>query len=88
MKDKDEKNIIKSMEHDEWVPVKNIELYKKKFTTAAKNTLLKDQRMNIRISKRDLFSLKSKALEEGLPYQTLVSSILHKYIKGQLVEKK
>ena len=59
---------------------------KKQFKTAAKNTLLKDQRMNIRIAQRDLEGLKTKALEEGMPYQTLVASILHKYITGKLKE--
>jgi predicted DNA binding CopG/RHH family protein len=49
--------------------------------------MLKDQRMNIRIAKRDIDSLKAKALEEGMPYQTLVPSILHKYLSGKLTEK-
>ena len=53
---------------------------------AAKATMLKDQRMNIRIAKRDLEFLKAKALEKGMPYQSLVSSVLHKYITGRLVE--
>jgi len=43
--------------------------------------------MNIRIAKIDIQSLKAKALEEGMPYQTLISSILHKYITGKLTEK-
>ena len=60
---------------------------KKQFKMAAKNTLLKDQRMNIRIAQRDLEGLKTKALEEGMPYQTLVSSVLHKYVTGKLIEK-
>ena len=46
--------------------------------------MLKDQRMNIRIAKRDMDKLKARALEEGMPYQTLVSSVLHKYISGKL----
>jgi predicted DNA binding CopG/RHH family protein len=48
--------------------------------------MLKDQRMNIRITKRDLDKLKAKALENGMPYQTLVSSILHKYVTGKIKE--
>lgn len=48
--------------------------------------MLKDKRMNIRISSRDLNQLKAKALEEGIPYQTLVSSVLHKYLIGKLKE--
>jgi len=46
----------------------------------------KDQRMRIRISGTDLDRLKAKALEEGMPYQTLVTSILHKYVQGKLKE--
>jgi predicted DNA binding CopG/RHH family protein len=53
---------------------------------AAANTLTKDQRMNIRITKNDLDGIKLKAMEEGLPYQTLVSSIIHKYVTGKLTE--
>jgi predicted DNA binding CopG/RHH family protein len=48
--------------------------------------MLKDQRMNIRIGKRDLEGIKAKALEEGIPYQTLVASIIHKYVNGKLKE--
>jgi predicted DNA binding CopG/RHH family protein len=46
----------------------------------------KDKRINIRISTRDLTALQRRALEEGLPYQTLVSSILHKYVSGGLLD--
>jgi predicted DNA binding CopG/RHH family protein len=53
---------------------------------AAKNTVRKDKRINIRISNRDLLAIQSKASREGIPYQTLVSSILHKYISGSLHE--
>ncbi len=88
MNDKEEKNLVKSIENDEWKPVVNINSLKRKMKQAARATMLKDQRMNIRISKRDLESLKIKALEEGMPYQTLVSSVLHKYVTGLLGEKK
>ncbi len=53
-------------------------------TKSAQETLKKDKRINIRISSRDLEALQRRALEEGLPYQTLVSSVLHKYISGGL----
>jgi predicted DNA binding CopG/RHH family protein len=86
--DKDEKELIQSIENDEWIPVKNPAELKKIFKNAARATLIKDQRMNIRIAKRDIQSLKAKALEEGMPYQTLVSSILHKYLTGKLTEKR
>jgi hypothetical protein len=50
-------------------------------------TLKKDRRMNVRISERDLKGLKVRAAEEGIPYQTLVTMVLHKYVTGRLVEK-
>lgn len=82
-----DKELVKSIENNEWKSVGNISEMRKQFKMAAKNTLLKDQRMNIRIAQRDLEGLKTKALEEGMPYQTLVSSVLHKYITGKLTEK-
>ena len=51
---------------------------------AARNTLQKDKRINIRISNRDLVSLKRKANRYGMPYQTLISSVLHRYISGEI----
>jgi predicted DNA binding CopG/RHH family protein len=83
-----EKELEKSIENNEWKSVTNFSEMKSQFKAAAKNTLLKDQRMNIRIAQRDLEGLKTKALEEGMPYQTLVSSVLHKYVTGKLIEKK
>lgn len=53
---------------------------------AATNTFKKDKRINIRISNRDLVAVQSRALEEGIPYQTLVSSIIHKYVSGSLLD--
>ena len=55
-----------------------------RFREYAKSTLQKNKRVNIRISERDLVLLQRKAVEEGLPYQTLMSSVLHKFITGQL----
>jgi predicted DNA binding CopG/RHH family protein len=54
----------------------------------ARNTLQKNKRINIRLSERDLLGIQAKAVEEGLPYQTLISSILHKYLRGILRERK
>lgn len=55
---------------------------------AATATFQKDSRINIRISSRDLRMLQKRALSEGLPYQTLISSLLHKYVEGRLVESR
>ena len=82
--DKEEKKILKSLESGKWQSVKNPKDYVNRLRVAAKKTMLKDQRMNIRIAKRDMDKLKARALEEGMPYQTLVSSVLHKYFSGKL----
>jgi predicted DNA binding CopG/RHH family protein len=83
---KEEKEILDSFEKDEWVPVTNLTKRKKELMSYARNTLRKDKRLNIRISERDLLELQKKAVNEGLPYQTYVSSIIHKFINGNLVE--
>jgi predicted DNA binding CopG/RHH family protein len=82
----DDKEIIESIENGEWTAVANVEEMKKKLRKAATETALKDYRINVRISKKDVEALKTKALEEGIPYQTLVTSILHKYVTGRLTE--
>ncbi|ASV13628.1 MULTISPECIES: hypothetical protein [Leptospira] len=83
----EEKDLESSIERNEWKSVDNKIQYLKKFKSAAKNTLLKDKRMNIRIAGKDIQLLKTKALEIGIPYQTLVSSILHQYVTGKLTER-
>ena len=84
--DKYEEELLKSYENDEWIPANDLEDVKKRFAEYAQNTIKKNKRINIRISEKDLAELKAKSLEEGIPYQTLISSILHKYISGKLVE--
>ena len=86
MNEKEEKKLYNSIENGEWQPVDNFSVVKETLEKAASNTSLKDYRMNIRISKRDVEALKTIALEDGIPYQTLVASILHKYINGKIVE--
>ncbi|MDE1920606.1 MAG: antitoxin [Candidatus Omnitrophica bacterium] len=84
MTKKEEKELIASVERGEWKPVKNREKEMLRLREAARETLRKDARINIRLTKRDFFNLKSKAVREGMPYQTLVSSVIHKYLTGQL----
>jgi predicted DNA binding CopG/RHH family protein len=57
-----------------------------KFKAAASATFLKEKRVNIRLSTPDLMDIQARALEEGLPYQTLIASVLHKFVSGRLVE--
>ncbi|MFZ5484946.1 MAG: hypothetical protein ACOZB0_12015 [Pseudomonadota bacterium] len=59
-----------------------------KFKAAARATAIKDRRVNIRLSSGDLNDIQVKALEEGVPYQTLITSVLHKYVTGRLAERK
>lgn len=87
-KSKEDKEIIRSIEGGEWLPSPKSVVLKKQLRAAAKATALKDQRMNIRIARKDMLALKARALEQGMAYQTLVSSLLHKYVTGQLQEKK
>lgn len=82
----DERDYMASIDNDEWRSVRGADERIAYFQGVARATSLKDQRMNIRIAKRDLDGLKERALEEGIPYQTLVSSILHKYVTGRLRE--
>ena len=80
---KEEKQLLKAIEAGEFESV----LTKKRraeLVAAAKDTVRKDKRINIRISNRDLKAVQLKASEEGIPYQTLVSSVIHKYISGSL----
>jgi predicted DNA binding CopG/RHH family protein len=82
----EEKEIVDSFEKGEWIPVTDLSKRRKELAQYARNTLRKDKRLNIRISERDLIELQRKAVREGLPYQTYVSSIIHKFINGMLVE--
>jgi predicted DNA binding CopG/RHH family protein len=83
-----EQEILDSFERGEWAPVKDLSKRKRELIRYARNTLKKDKRLNIRISERDLNELQKKAVSEGLPYQTFVSSIIHKFVNGKLVEAK
>ncbi|MFC1813888.1 antitoxin [Thermodesulfobacteriota bacterium] len=85
--DKEEQELMKSIENDEWVSVNNLDEEIQKAKEAARATFIKSERMNIRISPKDLDGLKVRAMEEGIPYQTLVSSIIHKYLAGRLREQ-
>jgi predicted DNA binding CopG/RHH family protein len=85
---KEEKEILDSFEKGEWVPAKDFSKRKAELMKYARNTLKKDKRLNIRISERDLNELQRKALIEGLPYQTYLSSIIHKFLSGKLIEAK
>jgi predicted DNA binding CopG/RHH family protein len=81
---KEEKELLESFEAGKWVQTADQAERKKKLTEYARTSLKKDRRLNIRISERDLVELQRKAVAEGLPYQTYVSSIIHKFVSGTL----
>jgi len=86
--DDEERDILESYERGEWVPVENPKKEIIKLQEYARNTLQKDKRIIIRMSSKDLDQVQVIAEQEGIPYQTLVSSIIHKYVSGYLVERK
>jgi len=82
----EEKELLESVERGDWRRVADFEAQAERIQAIAKATFRKDKRVNIRISERDLAKLQVKALEEGLPYQTFIASILHKFVTGRLVD--
>ena len=82
----EEVDILQTYEDGEWGSVEEIEAEKQRYAEYAHATFRKDKRVNIRITSKNLEALQKKAREEGIPYQTLISSILHKYVNGRLVE--
>lgn len=85
--DEEEREILESYERGEWVSVPDEAAAIARHQAVAANTLRKDRRVNIRITTADLLAIQEIALEEGIPYQTLISSILHKYVTGRLIER-
>lgn len=85
--DNEEKEILNDYENDEYIEISDMGKEIEKHTEYAKATFLKNKRINIRISQRDLEYVQRRALEEGIPYQTLIASLIHRYISGKLIEK-
>ena len=83
----EEKELLESFEKNEWKSVKRKKEKMSQYQQIAKSTFKKDSRVNIRMSSKDVHAIQVKAMEEGIPYQTLISSILHKYVTGKLKDK-
>lgn len=83
----DEDAILESYERGEWASITNLETEKRRYQDAARFSMKKDRRVNIRLSSHDLDAIQRLAVEEGLPYQTLLSSIIHRYATGRLVPR-
>ncbi len=85
--DQEERDILERFERDELRSVDNVEGEIEAATQAARNTFNKTKRVNLRFTERDYKLAHLRASEEGIPYQTLLSSVIHKYLAGRLVEK-
>lgn len=81
--DKDEKALAKSLEDEEWISDLT-EKEKKQYEEHARYSLNKQKRINIRMTERDLRKIRAKAIEEGIPYQSLISMLIHKYNEGKI----
>lgn len=81
-----EEDILAAYEKGELKSTSSSKAELAKFKAAATATFLKEKRINIRLSTPDLMDIQTRALEEGMPYQTLIASVLHKFVSGRLVE--
>lgn len=81
-----EKEILDAYEQGELKSTLASKTDLEKYRSAARETFIKDRRVNIRLSTPDLMDIQERAAEEGIPYQTLIASVLHKYVSGRLVE--
>jgi len=81
--DKEEEDIYNSMEKDVWVSDFNTEI-KEKYENYAKLSLKKERRINIRMTERDYKKIQAKAIQEGIPYQSLISMLIHKFNENKL----
>lgn len=82
--DKDEKELAESLEKEEWVSDLT-KKEKKRHAECARYSMGKQKRINIRMTERDLNKIRAKAIEEGIPYQSLISMLIHKYSEGKIV---
>ncbi|NDC53846.1 MAG: hypothetical protein EBZ74_06030 [Planctomycetia bacterium] len=79
-----EKEIVEAFDRDEMVLRDPTPALLARFAEAAENTLRKDRRINIRLSDHDLAGIQRKAAEQGIPYQSLISGLIHQFVEGQI----
>ena len=84
--DRYEREVLSAYEKGRLVSVRPSKAQVRAFRDAARATFIKDKRVNIRLSSADLMDIQARAMEEGVPYQTLIASVLHKYVSGRLRE--
>ena len=83
----EEKDILVSVESGDWRSIRDTEKESERYQVYARDTFRNDRRVNIRLAGRVLEAIQKRAMSEGIPYQTLIASILHKYAAGRLVDK-
>ena len=81
--DKDERKLARSLENEEWVSDLT-KKEKKQYQEYARYSLNKKKRINLRMTERNLKKIRAKAVEEGIPYQSLISMLIHKYNEGKI----
>ena len=81
-----DEEILASFDRGEWKPIRNQKGEIARLKASAEASLVKNKRVNIRLSSLDLERLQARAAEEGIPYQTLMASVLHKFVAGRLIE--
>lgn len=82
-----EDSILESYEKDRLKSLSPSKAELKKYREAAQATFIKNRRVNVRLSSPDLMDIQARAAEEGVPYQTLIASVLHKFVTGRFTEK-
>jgi predicted DNA binding CopG/RHH family protein len=82
-----EEEIAKDYEKGRFKSVAPSKAELKRFKEAARATFIKNRRVNVRLSSPDLMDIQTRAAEEGVPYQTLIASVLHKFVTGRFTEK-
>lgn len=82
--DEEERELMESIERDEWTPVANFEEEKEKAMQSARNTIERSKRIDLYLSQKDYHQIQIKAVEEGMPSEVLIASIIHKYLNGSL----
>jgi len=87
MKKSEEKEILEALESGEIELERPSDAFLKKLAKAADSTFKKEKRINIRLSNHDLVGIQRKASKKGIPYQALISGLIHQYVEGDLIEK-
>lgn len=83
----EEKDILEAVESGDWRSIRDKEKESERYQLYARDTFRKDRRINIRLAGRNFEAIQKRVMIEGIPYQTLIASILHKYAAGRLVDK-